>query len=114
MASRYPVRVLDSRLKICGMLSTMRLRTHSVALLGLFAGACTTARGDEPFGRLTVAEVAQKRVQPNVFVFDNNAKKRFDKSHVPGARWLDPGEIKAADLPADKSSTLIFYCANEH
>ncbi len=74
-------------------------------------GAC--AHGPEPFGRLTPAEVSQKLGQPNVFVYDNNARATFASGHVPGARWVDHSNVQAADLPADKTATLIFYCAND-
>ena len=33
---------------------------------------------------------------------------------MPGAKWVKFNEVKASDLPADKASTLVFYCANEH
>lgn len=68
----------------------------------------------EPFGSLTVTEVAAKRGQPNTFVFDNNTPERFRRGHVPGAKWVNPGRVSVADLPADKEATLIFYCANSH
>ena len=68
----------------------------------------------EPFGRLTVTEVDARRTQPGVFIFDNNPQGRYRKSHLPGAHWVNPKDITTADLPADKSATLIFYCASTH
>jgi hypothetical protein len=68
----------------------------------------------EEFGSLTPQEVNARRVQKNVFVFDNNEPGRFKKSHVAGAKWLNPYDAKESDFPNDKSATLIFYCANEH
>ncbi len=65
------------------------------------------------FGSLTVDEVAQKLKQKNVYVYDNNPKPKYDNNHLPGAKWLDYKHVTAADLPADKTATLIFYCANE-
>lgn len=62
---------------------------------------------------LTVDEVAAKLKEPNTFIFDNNGPDRFKKGHVPGARWIEPDAITVAVLPADKSATLVFYCANE-
>ena len=47
------------------------------------------------------------------FLFDNNSKERYAKSHVPGAKWLDYDNVSASDLPADRSATLVFYCASE-
>ena len=72
-----------------------------------------TAHADE-FGSLTPQEVNARRVQKNVFVFDNNDPARFKKSHVAGAKWLNPYDNKETDFPKDKNATLIFYCANEH
>ena len=82
--------------------------------VALVAIACTRAHGEAGFGSLTVQEVNQKCAQQNVFIYDNNEQARWVQGHVPGAKWIDPGKIKASDLPADKTATLIFYCANEH
>jgi hypothetical protein len=81
-----------------------------VLLLSSGGGACA----EDKFGRLTVQEVQQKLTQKNVFLFDNNARSRWQKGHVPGAKWLDPGDYAESELPSDKSATLVFYCANEH
>ena len=82
----------------------------------LFGFLAVTAchRGPLPFGELSVQEVAQRRTQPDVFVFDNNTPDRFKRGHVPGAKWVSPSRVSASDLPADKNATLIFYCANPH
>ena len=74
---------------------------------------------DEAFGRMSVDEVEAKLKEAKegkaaFYVFDNNAKPVFDKGHVPGAKWVDHENIKAADLPENKDATLVFYCANEH
>lgn len=47
------------------------------------------------------------------YVYDNNPKDSWVKAHLPGATWLDEETITAADLPADKTAQLIFYCHNE-
>ncbi len=91
----------------------MRFARFSTVFVAIFVlGACL-ARADE-FGTLTPQEVNVRRVQKNVFVFDNNEQGRFKKSHVVGAKWLNPYDAKESDFPKDKSATLIFYCANEH
>lgn len=64
---------------------------------------------------LTVDEVAA-RIAANdgrTFVYDNNPLDRYARSHVPGAKWLDYEKVTAADLPADRGATLVFYCASE-
>ena len=60
---------------------------------------------------LTVSEVAARLGQPGFFVFDNNGKGRWKRSHVPGAKNLNAHFIETADLPGDKEATLVFYCS---
>ncbi len=63
------------------------------------------------FRELAVAEVAARLGQPGFFVFDNNGESRWKRSHVPGARNLNPHLFAASDLPSDKTATLVFYCS---
>ena len=91
----------------------MRMFSRALTFLGLLL-MTGSLLGAEKFGSLTVEEVAQKLKQKNVYVYDNNPKPGYDKGHVPGAKWLDYKHVTAADLPADKTATLIFYCQNEH
>ena len=60
---------------------------------------------------ISVDEVAKRLGQKDFFVVDNNQRGRWAASHVPGAKNLNAGEFTQADLPADKSTTLVFYCA---
>jgi hypothetical protein len=94
------------------MLSRIAFRGLLVAV-GLIA-VQATVRADESFGELSVDEVAKRVGRPGVWLIDNNPRELWAKGHVPGARWLQYDAITAADLPTDKSATLIFYCANEH
>ena len=73
----------------------------------------------EAFARLTVEELDAKMAEAKagklaLHIFDNNKKARFEKGHIPGAKWVDPDTLKAGDLPSDKEATLVFYCANDH
>jgi len=43
-----------------------------------------------------------------VAIFDVNSPQSWMSAHVPGAAHFDSD----ADLPADKSATLVFYCSN--
>ena len=75
--------------------------------------------GKEPFGKLTIDELetrmtAAKAGQGKLAIFDNNQRERFDKGHIPGAKWVKFDDVQAKDLPSDKQATLVFYCANEH
>lgn len=92
------------------MRNTLRLVT-ALALI-LLAGI-PLARAGEGFGRLTVDEVSSRIGQKDFYVFDNNSRERWTKGHVPSARWVDYSNVTAADLPADKEATLVFYCGSE-
>lgn len=67
----------------------------------------------EPFGRFTVDQVSRRLAQPDVHVYDGNPPEIYAENHVPGAVHLNTDDIKEGVLPADRSSTLIFYCMNE-
>src|SRR5258708_22664167 len=89
----------------------MHRRTVLVLAASLALAACSKQKLKE----LTVDEVSA-RIAANdgkTFIYDNNGKDRYDKSHVPGAKWLDEDKVTAAGLPAHQSATLAFYCANE-
>ena len=47
-----------------------------------------------------------------VSVLDVNSRQSWLTAHVPGARPLDPMGYDESDLPADRDSTLVFYCSN--
>ncbi len=44
-------------------------------------------------------------------VIDLNAQQSFKRARVPGALHLQP-EFADAELPGDKSTSLVFYCSN--
>ena len=88
----------------------------AAAGLAALTGCSRASSPSSELHALTVDEVAA-RIAANdgkTFVFDNNPKDRYAKSHVPGAHWLDYDSVTAGDLPADRGATLVFYCANEH
>jgi hypothetical protein len=88
-----------------------RALLFALAALGLFA----CSRSSTPLKTLTVDEVATRMAANDgkTFVYDNNDKARYNESHLPGARWVKFDAVTAADLPPDKTATLIFYCAHE-
>ncbi|MGA2420902.1 MAG: rhodanese-like domain-containing protein [Candidatus Acidiferrum sp.] len=45
-------------------------------------------------------------------IVDVNSPQSWAKAHVPGAVNLDPVNYRDSDLPADKETSLIFYCSN--
>jgi rhodanese-related sulfurtransferase len=84
----------------------------SVSLVGFFSAHCSR---DARLKKLTVDEVATRLAAHDgrTFAFDANGMDRFRKGHLPGAKWVQYDNVTAADLPADKTATLVFYCANE-
>jgi rhodanese-related sulfurtransferase len=60
---------------------------------------------------LTIAEVAARLGEPSFVVVDNNGPGRYRRSHVPGAINLNAHLYTASALPADTSTTLVFYCS---
>jgi rhodanese-related sulfurtransferase len=54
-------------------------------------------------------EVVRKK---GATVIDVNSPQSWMSAHVPGAVNLDHAAYSAGDLPADKSSPLVFYCSN--
>jgi len=46
----------------------------------------------------------------HVRVIDVNEADNFAYAHVPGAKLLAYDAIKPEDLPADKTTPLVFYC----
>src|SRR5262245_39124397 len=99
-----------------GMTRYTRLMTKlslmaAIPILILAQSAYST---EAKFGELTVQQVNERRGKPNFFVYDNNREERFKKSHLPGAKWVNPMALTEKDLPGDKNATLVFYCSNEH
>jgi hypothetical protein len=83
------------------------------------SGHGTLAGETKAFGRLTVDELDAKMADAKaaklkLAIFDNNDRERYAKSHIATAKWVDSDAVTAADLPADKDTTLVFYCANEY
>lgn len=55
--------------------------------------------------------LSQMVTERKVTVIDVNPRPRWAEAHVPGALSLDPTGYAERDLPADKDSTLVFYCS---
>jgi rhodanese-related sulfurtransferase len=58
-----------------------------------------------------VAELVRARDGRTV-VFDANPRKMYETRHVPGARWVAYDAVTTEILPADRSATVVFYCAS--
>lgn len=83
-----------------------------LALLGSRTSGAAPSKDLKP---LTIDQVATRLAAKDgrTFIYDNNSKESWASGHVPGAKWLDDESVTAADLPKDKTATLIFYCHNE-
>jgi ABC-type enterochelin transport system substrate-binding protein len=80
------------------------------------ASSAASHGAEEKLSELTPEEV-DARIAKNdgsFFVYDNNGKDVFDKEHLPTAKWVAFDKVTAADLPANKDATLVFYCMNTH
>jgi hypothetical protein len=79
----------------------------------------TTSEAAKPtLGELSIAELETRMSDASagklkLAIYDNNSKERYAESHVPSAKWVDFKHVTAADLPADKETTLVFYCAHQ-
>jgi hypothetical protein len=83
------------------------------------ASADANEHAAEAFGKLSIDELEARMAnakagKEKLAIFDNNHRERFEKSHIATAKWVKFNDVKASDLPADKDTTLVFYCANEH
>ena len=65
-------------------------------------------------GLRTIApsEVLQLVREGKVLALDTNARESWLAARVPGAVNLDATSFTPAELPADRSAALVFYCSN--
>ncbi|HEY8430919.1 MAG TPA: rhodanese-like domain-containing protein [Sandaracinaceae bacterium] len=91
--------------------STILTILASVAL----SSACSGEANEAPIPELSVAQVASMLEAGEAVVVDaNNARTREQYGVIPGARLLSSSSSydPATELPADKSTNLVFYCGN--
>lgn len=73
-------------------------------------GLCRAQPANVPGGIKDITPQELAKELPHVHVIDVNEPDSYAEAHVPGAVLLVYDAIKATDLPADKSSALVFYC----
>ncbi len=61
---------------------------------------------------ISPAKLRQLMQKQPVNVLDVNSRQSWLTARVPGAWRLDPMGYNESDLPADRDSTLVFYCSN--
>jgi rhodanese-related sulfurtransferase len=62
--------------------------------------------------RISPRALYQLMQRERITVIDVNAAASWVGAHLPGARNLDPGGYSEGELPLDKATPLVFYCAN--
>jgi rhodanese-related sulfurtransferase len=84
--------------------------TQRISLLFTLLLVPALLYGADFFQTIPMEEVARIMKNPGVVLLDVNVPELWEKSHLPGAVHVDNADI-ARFLPADRKSTLIFYCA---
>lgn len=79
------------------------------------AHATTQPTAEREIPGMTVDELAGMIDRHEaVAVYDANGRERYERGHIPGARYVGHDEVTAAMLPPDRATRLVFYCYNEH
>ena len=68
------------------------------------------------YGEVGLEELAKWVDTQGATVVDANKAERYAAGHVPGAihaRADEKGQLTGTALPADKATTLVFYCHSE-
>lgn len=79
------------------------------------AHATTQPTAEREIPGMTVDELAGMIDRREaVAVYDANGRERYERGHIPGARYVGHDEVTAAMLPPDRATRLVFYCYNEH
>ncbi len=81
-----------------------------LASLALLAATALPASAED-FRLMPMDEVEKRLGQPGFAVLDANVPEVWQEHHLPGAVHIVGKDLRAL-LPADKSTQLVFYCAN--
>jgi rhodanese-related sulfurtransferase len=77
--------------------------------------ACTSTQAASQFKMIHAQDLATMIKTGHLFIADaNNTQTRTDYGTIPGAHLLSSSASYdiSKELPADKKTTLVFYCAN--
>lgn len=80
------------------------------AVASATVGLAQPEAGTTPVQDLTPRELSAMLGRGHLCVIDVNEEDNYTAAHVPGAKRLDYDAISAEGLPADRSTTLVFYC----
>ena len=88
---------------------------HAIALtVALIAGAGLVRAEDQTFPNITHEELVKAVEAKQVTLLDANGTETYNDGHIPQAIDFEKQKSElAAKLPADKSSLIVAYCANE-
>ena len=88
---------------------------HAIALtVALIAGAGLVRAEDQTFPNITHEELVKAVEAKQVTLLDANGTETYKDGHIPQAIDFEKQKSElAAKLPADKSSLIVAYCANE-
>jgi len=88
---------------------------HALALaVALIVGAGTTRAADPTYPNITHDELLKAVEAKKVTLLDANGSDSYKDAHIPTAIDFEKAkENLAAKLPADKSTLIVAYCANE-
>lgn len=86
--------------------------TATLLLLFIFVtvAPCSIPAPGEKYSIVTLSEARDLLGKPGVFFIDVNEPEIYSRYHVPGATPVTSEDLRKF-LPADKQSTLVFYCA---
>ncbi|WP_422923855.1 rhodanese-like domain-containing protein [Singulisphaera sp. PoT] len=88
---------------------------YAIALtVALFAGAGVVRAEDKTYPNITHEELLKAVDAKKVTLLDANGTDSYKEGHIPTAIDFETQkEALASKLPADKSSLIVAYCANE-
>ena len=99
------------------------MKQFLTVLFFTFVASISFANASESVKEISVTEISVTEVQQftnvksaNVAILDaNNKDARADAGVVPGAILLTSyNQYALSELPADKNTTLVFYCYNSY
>ena len=90
----------------------MMRNTITFTVLFAFGASCfaQSEAGDGQVKDITPNALSVMLVRSGLSVIDVNEEDNYAAAHVPGAKRLEYDAITTDVLPADKTTTLVFYC----
>ena len=78
------------------------------------AAATVLSVAADRFPELSTADLKKAISERKITLLDVNGSESWQAGHIPGAlNFFAVKEVLASKLPADKSTLIVAYCANE-